>query len=108
MIGCKRPSSDEREPSGSAAGFHLKTCSAAEPLGSRSRAAIICAPVLLFPLAHFGPHADDVFAPSGPTNFHELLRTWALEPGITIPLALSGWLYVLGLSRMWRDSNIGR
>jgi len=41
-------------------------------------------------------------------NYHDLWRTWAFEPGIVIPMALSAWLYAQGLWRMWRATGIDR
>src|SRR4051794_6479286 len=60
-------------------------------------------------LAHAGQHPhDEAGAPSpGPANFHQLLHTWAFDPGVVIPLALTGWLYAQGLWSLWRASGVG-
>jgi putative membrane protein len=42
-----------------------------------------------------------------PHDWHDLLRTWGWEPGVLIALALSAWLYVRGLRRLWRDAGVG-
>lgn len=44
----------------------------------------------------------------GPRNWSELWRAWEFEPGVVIPLVLSGLLYGLGLTRMWRGAGFGR
>jgi putative membrane protein len=58
-------------------------------------------------LAHGGGvrHAGD--PPPGPRNWFELWRAWEWEPGVVIPLAVSGLWYVAGLIRMWRAAGIG-
>jgi putative membrane protein len=38
----------------------------------------------------------------GPQNVHELLRAWSFEPGVVIPLLLSGFLYTRGVLRLRR------
>lgn len=43
-----------------------------------------------------------------PHNVHDLVRAWSWEPGIVIPLALSGWLYFYGVRKLWRASERGR
>jgi putative membrane protein len=49
-------------------------------------------------LAHEGePHA-----------YAELWRTWGLEPGVLVPLALAAGLYAVGVRRLWRASAPGR
>lgn len=47
--------------------------------------------------------ADD----EAPLNLHQLWRTWGLDPGTLIGLAISALLYGLGLIRTWRASGIG-
>jgi putative membrane protein len=42
-----------------------------------------------------------------PHNFHDLIRTWSFEPLVWILLALSAWLYVRGLRRMWKIGGAG-
>lgn len=42
-----------------------------------------------------------------PRNWEELGRTWGLEPGVLVPLALSAWLYVRGVSATWRAAGRG-
>jgi putative membrane protein len=42
-----------------------------------------------------------------PHDVHDLLRTWGWEPGVLISLALSAWLYVRGLCRLWRAAGVG-
>jgi putative membrane protein len=42
-----------------------------------------------------------------PHTTHDLVRTWGLEPYVLIGLALSAWLYIRGLRRMWRDDRAG-
>lgn len=57
--------------------------------------------------AHGGrPHVGES-APRGPRNWSELAVAWEFEPGVVIPLALTGLLYAAGLYRMWRDAGVG-
>jgi cytochrome c oxidase assembly factor CtaG len=42
-----------------------------------------------------------------PHDWHDLLRSRGLEPGVLIALALSAWLYARGLRRLWRDAGAG-
>src|SRR4051794_18009313 len=44
----------------------------------------------------------------GPRNWDELWRTWGLEPGVLIPLALTALMYARGLWRLWHDGHAGR
>src|SRR5213594_3169566 len=41
---------------------------------------------------------------AGPQNPHELLRAWSFEPGVVIPLLLSGFLYASGVLRLRKAS----
>jgi putative membrane protein len=52
-------------------------------------------------------HGGEVHGPARPHDWAELWRTWGLEPGVLVPLALSGYLYARGLARMWRAAGIG-
>src|SRR4051794_41434100 len=62
--------------------------------------ALLCAAQVA--LAHeVGPEQE------GPENLHDLWRTWGWEPGTLIGLALSAWLYIAGLWRLWRASGMG-
>jgi putative membrane protein len=36
----------------------------------------------------------------GPQNTSELLRAWTFEPGVVVPIVLSGVLYVVGMARL--------
>src|SRR4051812_23143924 len=47
-------------------------------------------------------------ATAGPRNWDELWRTWGLEPGVLIPLALAALLYARGLRVLWRGDRAGR
>lgn len=49
-----------------------------------------------------------LFHEGKPHNWHDLVRTWAWEPGVLIPLALSAWLYARGVRKLWRESDTGR
>jgi putative membrane protein len=40
-------------------------------------------------------------------NSTQLWSAWVFEPGISIPLALSAWLYGQGLLRTWRRAGLG-
>ncbi|OLE56047.1 MAG: hypothetical protein AUG51_00550 [Acidobacteria bacterium 13_1_20CM_3_53_8] len=55
----------------------------------------------LLPFAFF-------FHEGKPHNWHDLARTWAWEPGVIIPLVLSGWLYFIGVRKLWKESDKGR
>src|SRR5438045_9130014 len=65
--------------------------------------AILAAPASIA-LGH-GGGPDHV---AGPRDWHELWRSWSLEPGVVIPLALAAWLYGRGLARLWRVAGVGR
>jgi putative membrane protein len=43
-----------------------------------------------------------------PHTWHDLARTWAFEPVVVACLALSGWLYALGVRKLWREAETGR
>ena len=43
-----------------------------------------------------------------PHTPRDLLTTWELEPVVIVSLALSGWIYFLGVRRLWRESEPGR
>lgn len=43
-----------------------------------------------------------------PHNVHDLVRSWSLEPGIILSLALAAWLYFRGVQLLWRESGTGR
>src|SRR5689334_19473430 len=60
-------------------------------------------------LAHAGPHPHEGSAlpPAGPATWHQLWHSWVFEPGVVIPLLLSGWLYAQGIIRLWRSSGVG-
>jgi putative membrane protein len=47
-------------------------------------------------------------AHSGHVHWLEMETTWTLNPWVTLPLALSGGLYLAGLLRLWRRAGIGR
>src|SRR5437764_23788 len=57
---------------------------------------------------HGGEYHDEAGHAPGPRGWNELWRTWGLEPGVVIPLALSAWLYGRGLARLWREAGVGR
>ena len=42
---------------------------------------------------------------TGPHDFTELRTAWAFEPGVLIPLAVAGWLYLRGFTRLRRASR---
>jgi putative membrane protein len=56
----------------------------------------------IFPLAVFvaTPAYAHEFEVTGPQNTHELLRAWSFEPGVVIPLIMSGLLYSFGIVRL--------
>jgi cytochrome c oxidase assembly factor CtaG len=51
--------------------------------------------------------AHEVGEADSPHGYHDLLTTWAWEPGTLIPLVLSGWLYTQGIWRLWTAAGIG-
>src|SRR5438270_8747396 len=59
-------------------------------------------------LGHGEKHHDGEARVAGPRGWDELWRSWAFEPGVVIPLALSAWLYGRGLARLWREAGVGR
>jgi len=74
--------------------------------GKRHRLALIlCSYAFALCLFTF----DFVSAPGGkPHHFADLPYTWGLDPVVWLSLALSGWLYLRGLRRLWRESGKGR
>jgi putative membrane protein len=42
-----------------------------------------------------------------PHHPRELLYTWGFDPLVIASLALSGWLYVRGIRRLWREARTG-
>ncbi|HYE96120.1 MAG TPA: cytochrome c oxidase assembly protein [Rubricoccaceae bacterium] len=57
----------------------------------------------------FGMGAPGALAHEGkPHSFHDLWKTWGLEPGVLVPLALATGLYFYGVRRLWRSSAPGR
>ncbi len=43
-----------------------------------------------------------------PHKFGDLIYTWGLDPLVIASLALSGWLYLRGVRRLWRGAERGR
>ena len=43
-----------------------------------------------------------------PHGAADLIYTWGLDPLVLIALALSGWLYLRGVRRLWRAAEAGR
>lgn len=46
--------------------------------------------------------------PGEPPAPHDLLRTWNFDPLILLAVAVSGWLYLRGVSALWRQAGRGR
>ena len=59
-------------------------------------------------MAHAARRHTDQPGVIGPRGWDELWRTWELEPGVVIPLALSALLYGCGVWHMWRSAGVGR
>src|SRR4051812_39912691 len=51
------------------------------------------------------PRAEE--ASTAPQSFDELWRSWSLELAVVIPLAVSGILYAIGVTRIWRRAGVG-
>jgi len=49
-----------------------------------------------------------ILHPGAPPAPQDLLGAWSFEPGVVVPLALSGWLYVRGVRALWRSAAPGR
>jgi putative membrane protein len=43
-----------------------------------------------------------------PHRFSDLPYTWALDPLVIVSLALSGWLYLRGVRKLWREAASGK
>ncbi len=55
------------------------------------------------------PFAFPVFAHEGkPHNFSDLWHTWSFDPLIIVSLILSAWIYIQGVSNLWRSTAKGR
>ena len=83
----------------------------AETRGKSKRATILLAASLitcslltfsLFPFARALAHEGK------PHKFADLIYTWGLDPLVIAGLALSGWLYLRGVRRLWRAAERGR
>jgi cytochrome c oxidase assembly factor CtaG len=71
------------------------------PLNSKVRALSIMGSVLMC--------ATTTFAHGGkPHNWHDLWRSWSFEPLIVISLALTAFLFFVGLRSLWRESGKNR
>ena len=64
--------------------------------------------LLILSLAQTATFAHGGDASEKPHNVHELLRSWEFDPLVVFGLALSAWIYVRGLRRLWRATRIGR
>jgi putative membrane protein len=64
--------------------------------------------LLLFACNNLDAHTTAASQSSGgPANWHELAESWAFEPWVIIPLALSLWLYLSGLQNLSRATHRG-
>jgi putative membrane protein len=61
-------------------------------------------PAILFVL--LAPRSAQAHA--GHVHWLDAGMTWTWDPWITLPLALSGGLYLAGVARLWRRAGIGR
>jgi putative membrane protein len=43
-----------------------------------------------------------------PHNFHDLWYTWGRDPVVIASLAVTAWLYMRGVRRVWRESGRGK
>ena len=59
-------------------------------------------PFSLFPFSFASAHEGK------PHKAGDLVYTWGLDPLVIAGLALSGWLYLRGVRRLWRASERGR
>jgi putative membrane protein len=67
---------------------------------TRTRTALV---VRLFVFCSLLFHCSFVSAHEGrPHKFSDLIYTWGLDPLVIAGLALSGWLYLRGVRRLWR------
>jgi cytochrome c oxidase assembly factor CtaG len=62
---------------------------------------IAVAAVLSLPAYAHGKQAE------GPRNWDELLLAWEWDPGVVIPLFLSGLFYLVGVDRTWKRAGRG-
>ena len=75
-----------------------------EKFRARSASALLPSAFLLLPFAPV-----TVFGHGGrPHQFSDLPYTWGRDPLVWLSLALSGWLYLRGVRRLWRESGAGR
>ena len=63
--------------------------------------------VLLLVCAAFSLSTTVLAHDGKPHQPRDLLFTWGLDPVVIASLVLSGWLYVRGLRRMWREAGSG-
>jgi putative membrane protein len=75
--------------------------------GRVSRLILLLLP--LFTSAFFSSSLSVATAHEGkPHRLADLPYTWGLDPLVIVSLALSGWLYLRGARRLWRESGKGR
>src|SRR4051812_11099377 len=58
--------------------------------------------------AHGGEAAHRDADATGPRDWHELWRAWALEPVVVVSLVLTAWVYARGVGRLWSAAGWGR
>src|SRR5215204_7212485 len=73
------------------------------PCGSGVLLSRLMIALCLAPLAFTTALAHD----GKPHKFGDLIYTWGLDPLVIAGLALSGWLYLRGVRRLWRGAGRG-
>jgi putative membrane protein len=66
-----------------------------------SRLLALCSYLLVFSVPLASAHDGK------PHEFGDLIYTWGLDPLVIAGLALSGWLYLRGVQRLWRGAGRG-
>jgi putative membrane protein len=49
-----------------------------------------------------------ILHPGAPPAPHDLLTAWSFDPGVVLPLAATGWLYLRGTRALWQSAAQGR
>jgi putative membrane protein len=49
-----------------------------------------------------------ILHPGAPPAPHDRLTAWSVDPGVVLPLAATGWLYLRGTRALWQSAAQGR
>jgi len=67
----------------------------------RLQALLVCIAAMMLMALSASAHGDEPPDPS------DLWTDWAFEPLVVLSLAITGWIYLRGLRRLWRNAGVG-